>query len=147
MEEGDVFAEAVEQRPDAEGNGLDSVSHEGEFGAFETGEAALAEFQENAPAGGFGSGGLGLGEDRGGEDAFGQVVDAAVVVAAGDEQAAVEEEFLQSRLGERGGAPNAAAATVIVEVSGRKRSTRGDFREERGGEILFPGREPAGPGA
>ena len=79
------------------------VGDGGEFGALEGGETALAQFEQGEPTGRFRRGGGRPREHGGGQNAFRQIVAAPVVHAVGDEQAAVEKQFLQNGLGELGG--------------------------------------------
>lgn len=146
-EERGVFAEAVERGAAIDDDGLDEVGDLAEFVAFQEGEAALTEFERGEPARGVGGGRRGLRENPGGENAFGKIVNAALVDAVRDEDASVEEEFLQRGFRERGGAPHAAAAAIVSDVVGGERTALRDFFEDVCGELFLARCESAGPRA
>lgn len=147
FEERGVFAQAVEQRTVGDADGLHEILDERELGFLQGDEAVLLEAELHDPASGV-AGGRGLQRERGGgQDALGEIVKATRSVPRGDEQAAVEEKFLERGFGQGGGAPDAAGAARGGESVGVERAAGVDLGEEPGREFAFAGREAAGPRA
>ena len=138
FENRNVFAQAEERRTIGDGDRLHEIFDPRQLIALEGDEAALAQLQVGEPAGGVFAVGFAQSPHAGGQDALGKIVAAAVLEALGDQEAAVEKEFLERRFHERRLAPDlAVGAAVVGEILGAERAARGDLGEQVRGEFAF----------
>ncbi|MCC5025470.1 MAG: hypothetical protein J6386_23000 [Candidatus Synoicihabitans palmerolidicus] len=145
LEERAVVAEAVERGAEADGQGLYDVGDERELVAVEGDESVLAEFELGGPTCDGAGRGFGGVEGGGREDSSGEIVDAPTVEAAGDEQAALGEEFVHNDFDRAGGIPAIRGPRGVGNVLGSKSAAGFDLGEDMVGETTFGSGEFTNP--
>jgi hypothetical protein len=144
---GRVVTEAIERSALLSNHRLHRISHQARLLALEDREAALTQLERGKPALRCFGRGRGLGKNRGGQHAVGQIITTPVMLTLRNQQAAVEEQFLKGGLHELRRAPDATGRAIVVEVLRAQRTTMANFSEELIGENLFTRSEATRPRA